>query len=194
MYRLVAVVAMIVLVVSASLSAAVWEMDSAHSSVNFSVSHLVITTVEGKFGTFFGKVNWDGQNLAAAGVEMTIDAASINTDNTQRDTHLKSPDFFDAEKYPTLTFKSKKVVPGDGSKFKLVGDLTMRGVTKEVTFDCVFHGIADYMGATKAGFTAKATINRMDYGVSWSKTLDNGGLVVGNDVDITLQLELNKIG
>jgi polyisoprenoid-binding protein YceI len=194
MYKCIAAVALVMLMVSTPVSAAEWEVDTAHSSVNFSVSHLVISTVMGKYTTFSGKVNWDGQNLAAASVEMTIDAASINTDNTARDTHLKSPDFFDAAKYPSLTFKSKKVVPGQGKDFKLIGDLTIRGTTKEVTFDCVFGGVAEFMGATKAGFTARTTINRQDFGVSWNKALDNGGVLVGNDVDITLQLELNKIG
>jgi polyisoprenoid-binding protein YceI len=192
MNKLLAVAALAVLTVGPSISAAEWDVDPVHSNVGFSVSHLVIATVTGKYTTFSGKVDWDGQNLAGASVEMSIDAASISTDNTQRDTHLKSPDFFDVEKYPTLTFKSKKVIPGAGKDFKLVGDLTLRGVTKEVTFDCVFKGVVEFMGTTKAGFTAKTTINRMDFGVSWSKTLDNGGLVVGNDVEITLQLELSK--
>jgi polyisoprenoid-binding protein YceI len=192
MSKLLAVAALAVFTAGSPVSAAEWEVDLVHSSVNFSVSHMVIATVTGKYTTFSGTVNWDGQNLAGASVEMSIDATSIDTDNDKRDAHLRSSDFFETEKYPTITFKSKQIIPGSGKDFKLVGDMTLRGVTKEVTFDCVFKGVVEFSGTTKAGFMAKTTINRMDFGVSWSKALDGGGLVVGNDVEITLQLELNK--
>jgi polyisoprenoid-binding protein YceI len=181
------------LLLALPVAAAKWEVDKAHSSVNFKVSHMVISTVNGKFETFDGSFDFDPKNLATGTAEMTIDVASINTDNDKRDGHLKSADFFDAEKYPKITFKSKKVIPGTGKNFKIVGDLTIRDVTKEVTFDCVFNGSAEFMGTTKAGFTCSTTINRQDYHVNWSKTLDNGGLVAGNDVDITLDLELNQV-
>ncbi|HOD67749.1 MAG TPA: YceI family protein, partial [candidate division Zixibacteria bacterium] len=133
----------------------------------------------------------DGKlELASAKVSMTAKAASINTDNDKRDEHLRSADFFDAATYPELTFVSKKVIPGEGDKFKLIGDLTIRGVTKEVTFDGTLNGVVtDFMGNTRAGFSAAATINRQDFGVSWSKLLDNGGLVAGDNVDIIIEIE-----
>ena len=185
------VVALIVLAVVPT-HADVWKVDPAHSSVQFKVQHLVITNVVGEFGQFDATLNFDGKDVSTGSVEMTVKSASINTGTADRDKHLKSPDFFDAEKYPDLTFKSRKVIMGEGQKFKLVGDLTMRGVTKEVTFDCEFHGSAVMMGATRAGFSATAKVNRQDYGISWSKTLDNGGLIAGNEVDITLELEFVK--
>ena len=172
--------------------AAKWEVDKAHSSVNFKVSHMVISTVNGRFDTFDGTVNFDPEDLAKGSVEMTIDVASISTDNEKRDGHLKSADFFDVEKYPKITFKSKKVILGEGKHFQLVGDLTIKDVTKEVTFDCAFHGAVDFMGTTKAGFACTTTIDRQDFHVNWSKTLDNGGLVAGDEVEITVDLELNK--
>ena len=175
------------------VSAAQWTIDKPHSSVNFKVTHLVISTTNGEFKTFDGTVNFDPNNIENGSVEMTVDVASINTDNADRDKHLKSADFFDVEKYPKMTFKSKKVIPGDGKKFKLVGDLTIKDVTHEVTFDCVFNGVAEFMGTNKAGFTCTTTINRMDYNVTWNKMLDTGGVVVSDDVDIDLELELDEV-
>ncbi len=178
---------------SLSTIAAEWTIDKPHTSVNFSVKHLVITTVNGKFTDFDGTINFDGENLKDASVEMTVQTASVDTDNERRDKHLKSADFFDVENFPTMTFKSTKVIPGEGNDFKLVGDLTIRGVTKEVIFDCQFYGTAQMGNTTKAGFSATTEINRQDYGVNWSKTLDNGGLVAGNEVTIRLDVEANKV-
>jgi polyisoprenoid-binding protein YceI len=170
-----------------------WQADPAHSSVNFQVTHLVISKVNGKFNDFSSTLTFDGKDVSTGSVEMTVKTASIETGNDQRDTHLKSPDFFDAVKYPDMTFKSKKVIKGEGQKFQIIGDLTMRGVTKEITFNCEFFGSAEMMGTMKAGFSAATRINRQDFGVSWSKTLDSGGLVVSNDVDITINLEFSKV-
>jgi polyisoprenoid-binding protein YceI len=178
---------------SLSTVAAEWTIDKPHTSVNFSVKHLVITTVNGKFTDFDGTINFDGENLKDASVEMTVQTASVDTDNERRDKHLKSADFFDVENFPTMTFKSTGVIPEEGNDFKLVGDLTIRGVTKEVTFDCQFHGTAQMRNTTKAGFNATTVINRQDFGVNWSKTLDNGGLVAGNEVTIRLDVEANKV-
>ena len=172
--------------------AASWEVDKPHSTVQFKVSHLVIANVVGSFGDFTASMDFDGENLASGSVEMTVQVASVDTDNADRDKHLRSADFFDAEKFPTMTFKSKKVVPGEGKSFQLVGDLTIRGITKEVTFDCEFNGTAEFMGTTKAGFTAETTINRQDFDVSWNRNLDAGGVVVGEEVKIMLELEFNK--
>ena len=112
-----------------------WNIDSTHSTAGFTVTHLMVSTVPGSFGKVSGKITYDGKNVSSIAADVTIDATTITTNNERRDTHLKSPDFFEVAKYPTLTFKSKKVVPGAAGKFKLVGDLTMHGVTKEVTFD-----------------------------------------------------------
>ena len=182
------------LVVSAvaSANAAEWDLDKAHSSAEFKVSHMVVSNVVGKFTDMDATLQFDGKDLATGSVEATVQIASINTANERRDGHLKSADFFDAEQYPTMTFKSTKVIPGEGNEFQLVGDLTMRGVTKPVTFDCEFNGTVDAMGTTKAGFSATTKVNRQDFGVNWNKTLDNGGLVAGDQVKITLELEFNK--
>jgi len=177
-----------------SASAQKWEVEKVHSSVGFSVKHLVISKVKGNFKDFSGTINFDGKNWDKASAEMTVMMGSVDTDDEKRDAHLKSADFFDTETFPEMSFKSKKVIKGEGDAFKLVGDLTIRGVTKEVTFDCEFNGVADFMGTTKAGFSAKAKINRQDYGVNWNKTLDTGGVVVGNEVEIYLELEANKVG
>lgn len=146
--------------------------------------------VAGKFDEFSGTINFDGKDFAAASVTVTINPASINTGNAQRDKHLKSPDFFAADSLSNMGFKSKKIVPGKDNAFQIVGDLTMRGVTKEVTLDATFNGtIKGMQGDTRAGFSATATINRQDWGVSWSKALDTGGLVVSNDVNLILEIE-----
>lgn len=176
-----------------SARAETWNIDKVHSSVMFSVKHMVVSTVHGKFTDFGGTLEWDGKNAAAGSVDFTVQSASISTDNERRDGHLKSPDFFAVDSFPTLTFKSKQVVPGEGNSFKLVGDLTIRGVTKEVTFDCTYNGSTQGMGgATIASFSATAKINRQDYKVSWSRSLDSGGLVVSNDVKIEVELEVNN--
>jgi polyisoprenoid-binding protein YceI len=168
-----------------------WTADLAHSTIGFQVKHMVISTVPGNFKDFTGTVSFDGKDITKGSAEFTVHVASINTGNDQRDGHLKSDDFFAAEKFPTITFKAKKSVKGDGGKFRLTGDLTIRDVTKEVTFDCEFAGaITDPSGKTRAGFTAAAVINRQDFNVKWSKALDSGGLLVGNDVKLEIQLEL----
>ncbi len=180
--------------ISVSVQADQWQIDPAHSSVNFQVTHLVISKVNGKFSDFAGTLNFDGKDVSTGSVEVTVKTASVNTGVDQRDTHLKSPDFFDVTKFPEMTFKSKKIIKGSGATFQLVGDLTMHGVTKEVTFDCEFYGMAEMMGAKRVGFSAKTRINRQDYGVSYNKVLDTGGLMVSNDVDISIELELSKVG
>jgi polyisoprenoid-binding protein YceI len=182
------------LLVFASLARAEkWEIDVAHSSVGFSVRHMVVTKTHGKFNEFTGYIDFDGKNVENGSVEITAQIASIDTDNKKRDDHLRGPDFFDAEKFPTMTFKSKKVIKGSGSEFKLVGDLTIKDVTKEVTFDCEFNGVInDPMGNTHAGFSAVVKINRQDFNVKWSKSLDAGGLVVGDEVKISLEIEAVK--
>jgi polyisoprenoid-binding protein YceI len=171
-----------------------WTYDKPHTSVAFTVRHLVISNINGNFDQFDGKIVFDGKNWDAASAEMTVQTASVDTDNEDRDKHLRAPDFFDAEKYPTLAFKSTSVIKGEGNKFKLVGNLTIKDVTKEVTFDCEFHGTTEFMGTTKAGFSAEAKIDRQDFNVSWNSVLDTGGVAVGNEVHIKLEIEANRVG
>jgi len=193
MLKRLALASALVLTISAWASASEWTVDKAHSSIGFTVSHMVISKVPGKFTDFDGAVTFDPAHPADGSVSFTIQAASISTDNEKRDSHLKSADFFDVEQYPEFTFVSTKVDPGDKNHYQITGDLTMRGVTREVTFDAVLNGVVDDpWGNTKAGFSATTTINRQDFGVNWSKTLDTGGLVAGNDVDITVELELTE--
>lgn len=175
---------------SPSLSAATWKIDKVHSSIGFAVTHLVVSKVKGQFKEFSGTIDFDGKDLTKASVVVSIDPKSISTDNDRRDAHLKSGDFFAADSLPQMGFKSKKMIANEGGKFKIVGDLTMRGVTKEVTLDAVLNGTVKGMqGETHAGFSATTRINRQDWGITWSKNLDSGGLVVGNDVDIALEID-----
>jgi len=181
------------LALTSAVSAAEWKIDGAHSNVQFKVTHMVISTVTGKFDNFSGTVWYDGNLSDNDSVHFTVEAASIDTDNEKRDEHLRSDEFLGAEEYPEITFRSTKLVPGDGSAFTLIGDLTIRDVTKEVAFECVEKGqVDDPWGNTRAGFSAKTTIDRKDYNVNWSNTLDNGGLVVSDDVELILDLELVK--
>ena len=182
------------MIFAVGVQAETWTVDATHSSMSFSVSHMVVSKTKGGFNDFEGTINFDGKNLAAGSVELSAKIASIDTDDEKRDGHLKGADFFDAEKYPTMSFKSTSVVVGEGSEFKLVGDLTMKGVTKEVTFDCELNGVVDDpWGNTRAGFSAGTTIDRQDFGISFSKTMDAGGLMVGNDVSISLELEVVQV-
>ncbi len=170
-----------------------WGVDASHSNVRFSVSHLVISEAEGNFKTFDGKVTSTGNDFNDAKVEFSIDVNSINTDNEGRDKHLKGDDFFNAEKYPKMTFKSTSFKKVDGKKYILTGDLTIRDVTKSVTFDVNHMGVTkDPWGNTKAGFKATSSINRKDYKLLWSVATETGGLVVGDEVAITINLELNQ--
>jgi polyisoprenoid-binding protein YceI len=185
--------ATVVLSLATGVSAAEWKIDRSHSSVNFQVSHLVISKVNGNFQEFEGTITFDGENFREASTDWTVQTASISTDDEKRDNHLRSDDFFNAEKYPSLTFVSTEVIPGEGNQFKIVGDLTIRGITKQVTFDCVFRGtVQDPWGGTRAGFTANATIDRKDFDVKWNKVLDTGGLTVGDEVEITIEVEAIK--
>jgi polyisoprenoid-binding protein YceI len=176
-------------------SAADWKIDGAHSQIGFTVRHMVVAKVSGKFTQFEGMVTgFDGKKFDGASVTVTAKSASINTANENRDNHLRSDDFFAVEEHPEVRFVSTKVVPRGENSFQLVGDLTMRGVTKPVTFDCELNGvIQDPRGNTRAGFSAEAEINRQDFGVSWSQTMDAGGLVVSDKVQIQIEFELVQV-
>jgi len=167
-----------------------WNIDKAHSNVAFTVTHLVISEVEGNFKSFTGTMQFSKPDFSDATIDFSVDVASINTDNDSRDNHLKSDDFFNAEKYPKMTFKSVLFRKLSDKKYELTGDLTIRDVTKRVKFDVTYGGtVKDGYGNTKAGFKASATINRFDYNLKWNSVTEAGGVVVGPDVNILLNLQ-----
>ena len=170
-----------------------WAIDKVHSNVKFTVTHLVISEVEGYFKIFDGSLEHSKPDFSDAKINFSVDINSINTDNENRDKHLKSDDFFNAEKFPQMKFESTSFTPLGNNKYKLVGNLTIRDVTKPVTFDVTYGGTANMGPTTKAGFKAKTTINRFDYGLKWDKATESGGLVVGKDVDIVVNAELNQV-
>ncbi len=178
-----------------SLAAAVttvYTIDKNHTLVGFRIRHWV-SNVEGRFNDFAGTIQYDPQNPAASSVEFAVKAASIDTNNERRDDHLRSADFFDAEKFPELTFKSTKVVPNDADTLEVSGDLTIHGVTKQVTVPVEILGFQDLKeGNQKAGFETSFTVNRKDYGIVWDRTLDAGGTMLGDSVKITLSIEADK--
>jgi polyisoprenoid-binding protein YceI len=172
-----------------------WAIDPVHSSVEFAVRHLMITTVKGRFTDVQGTVVLDDANPAAAAAEITVNVASIDTREAQRDAHLRSADFFDAETHPTLTFRSKRVGSLSGDRFTLVGDLTIHGVTREVTLDITSEGRSkDPWGGERAGYSATTKIKRSDFGLTWNQLLETGGLAVSDDVKITLDVQLVNKG
>ncbi|MBI3769729.1 MAG: YceI family protein [Deltaproteobacteria bacterium] len=184
----------VVPVASRPLRAAIWEIDPAHTAIQFSVRHMMVSNVHGTFAKFSGHVDGDQATPTAARIEATIDAASIDTANQKRDEHLRSPDFLDVAKFPTITFKSKKLENAGEAKWKVTGDLTLHGVTREVLLDVsdVAPPIKDPMGNMRAGAEARTTINRQDFGVSFHKTLDGGGVIVGDAIAITIDVEVTK--
>ena len=170
-----------------------WKIDPAHSHVEFAVKHLMISTVKGRFGAVEGTVRTDDSNPARAEVEVTIDAASIDTREAQRDTHLKSADFFDVEKFPTLTFRGNHVTDVADDRFKVTGQLTMHGVTRDVTLEATSEGRGkDPWGGDRAGYSATTKIKRSDFGLIWNQVLEAGGFVVGDEIKISLDVELVK--
>ncbi len=175
------------------MAADVYKVDKSHSDVDFKVRHLV-SNVTGKFTDFDGTITMVPGKAEASSVEFTINAGSNDTGNADRDKHLRTPDFFDVVKFPAITFKSTSIVPAKKKDlYNVTGDLTIRGITKRVTIPVQFLGAAkDPWGNEKAGFTLTTTINRKDFGVSWNKALDNGGVLVGDDVEVTINLETAK--
>lgn len=170
-----------------------WQLDTSHSHVQFSARHMMISKVRGEFEKVSGAVNLDEANPANTTVDIQIDAASINTRDEQRDAHLRSPDFLNVEQYPYLSFKSKGVDVANGEKAKLHGDLTIRDVTKPVTLDVEFQGKSKSpWGTENYGFSASTKINRKDWGLEWNVALETGGVLVGEEVTIDIELELVK--
>ena len=178
----------------AAAAESTWEIDPAHSSVQFSVRHMMVSNVRGEFRKVSGTVQGDETDPTQAKVEATIDTTSIDTRNEKRDGHLKSADFLDTEKFPTMTFKSKKIEKTDDHRYRVTGDLTLHGVTREVTLDVEGPSAAvkDPMGNVRVGATATAKINRQDFGITWSKSLDGGGVMVGDDIGVTIDVEGTK--
>ena len=170
-----------------------WQIDPSHSAVNFSARHMMLSTVRGQFEKFSGTLDFDEANPVATKVDVTIESGSVNSKDEKRDGHLKSPDFFDVEKFPTLSFKSKSVDVTDSNHAKLHGDLTIKGVTKLVTLDVEYYGQAKApWGTTSAGFSAIGKVNREDFGLNWNAALETGGWLVGKDIKIDLELEAVK--
>jgi polyisoprenoid-binding protein YceI len=180
--------AMLLLPAIAAAQPAVYKADPVHSKVGFSIRHLV-SEVDGRFTNFDGTIKFDPQHPADSSVQFTVQAASINTGNEDRDKHLKSPDFFDAQKFPTLTFTSTKVTPKGGNAFDVTGNLTIHGVTKTVTVPAKFRGAVKSPMGERAGFDSSFTINRLDYGVAWNRAIEGSGAMLGDDVDIAIRLE-----
>ncbi|HLY25985.1 MAG TPA: YceI family protein [Aggregatilineales bacterium] len=171
-----------------------WTIDHAHSHIQFSARHMMITNVRGEFEKFTGQIEFDENNLVNSKATIEIDAASINTREDKRDAHLRSADFFDAEKYPTIRFVSKHVAQTDAHHGRLIGDLTIRDVTKEVTLDVDYTGaLKNPWGNTSAGFSAEGKINRKDWGLNWNVALEAGGVLVGDEIKLTIELELVKV-
>src|SRR5215203_3783607 len=178
---------------SAVSAATTWAIDPAHSSVEFSVRHLMITTVKGRFTAVEGTVVLDEADPAASAVDITVQVASIDTREPQRDAHLRSADFFDVETFPTLTFRSTGVGDVTADGFTLAGDLTIHGVTRVVTLDVINEGRAkDPWGGERAGYAATTRIKRSDFGLTWNQLLETGGLAVSDEVKISLDVELVK--
>jgi polyisoprenoid-binding protein YceI len=187
-------VAALVLAAPSAAFATEYVIDSAHSGASFAVKHLMVSNVRGTFSNVTGTVNYDEKDVTKSTVEATIDAKTIDTDEPKRDEHLRSPDFFDTEKHPTITFKSTKVEPASEGMLKVTGNLTMHGVTKPVVMDVegLTQEVKDPWGNSKRGATATTKINRKDFGLTWNKALEAGGVAVGDEVKITLDVELNK--
>ncbi|MBM3749913.1 MAG: YceI family protein [Acidimicrobiia bacterium] len=170
-----------------------WTIDASHSEVGFAVKHLMISTVRGRFAGVTGSVTFADGDFSQAAADVTIDAASIDTREDKRDAHLRSADFFDVEKFPVLTFKSRRVQAISGDTFQLVGDLTIKDTSKEVVLDVEFEGTQkDPWGNQKSGFTATTKISRTAFGLTWNAALETGGVLVGDEIKISLDVQLLK--
>jgi polyisoprenoid-binding protein YceI len=184
---------MLITVSTLTFSQTTWTVDKTHSKVGFSVTHLVITDVEGYFKNYDAAITTKGDDLTTANIDFTINTISIFTDNNDRDNHLRSDDFFNAEKYPNMVFKGKSMKKVSENKFRLTGDFTIRDVTKQVELDVKYNGtVKDPWGNTKAGFKITGEIDRFDYNLKWNKAIEAGSLVVGKEVELVIDLQLVK--
>jgi len=190
--KMAATVAFVGLMTQPAMAANDWTIDSAHTNADFSVKHMMVSNVRGGFGKVTGSAKYDGKDFKDASVEAVIDVSTIDTHNSQRDEHLKGADFFDVAKYPTATFKSKSIKK-TSSGFDMLGDLTLHGVTKPVTLHAdKLSAPINMNGSVHVGTSATTKINRKDFGVSFNKNLDNGGAMVGDEVAITIEIDLAK--
>ena len=192
MRRLATLAGMLCLAAPGLAFSAPWEFDPAHTGVQFKVRHLMVSSVRGHFEKLSGKITYDEADVTKSTAEITIDAASINTGVAKRDEDLRGPDFLDVAKYPTITFQSKKVEKAGEGKLKMTGDLTIKGVTKEAVLDVEgpTPPIKDPWGNTRVGGSATTRINRKDFGLTYNKVLEAGGALVGDEVDITIDMEI----
>ncbi|MGH9272567.1 MAG: YceI family protein [Ilumatobacteraceae bacterium] len=169
-----------------------WTIDASHSSVGFSVRHMMVSKTRGRFSSFAGTIDV-ADDPSASTAEVTIDVSSIDTRDAKRDDHLRSPDFFDASKHPQITFRSTALEPHGDDVFRLVGDLTVKGITRPVTLDVEVGGVAqDPWGGTRVGFTASGTLDRSDFGLEWNAALETGGVLVGDKIKLDLDVEAVK--
>ena len=189
MKKLIAIVFSLAAVTS-TFAQNTWTIDKSHSKVGFNVIHMAVSEVEGKFNDFDGTIISKSDDFNGAEISFVAKTTSIDTDNERRDTHLKSPDFFEAEKFPEITFKGN-LLKKDG-KYKLVGDFTMKGVTKKVEFDVAYGGSITTERGAKAGFKLSGSVNRQEYGLSWNNKLAGGELAVSDNVELIVKIELNK--
>lgn len=188
----ICIILIISFVSAVGIAQTTWVIDPTHSSVQFDVSHLAVSSVTGSFTSYAGTLTAKKNDFEGARINATIEVASITTNNMERDKHLKEDDFFNAEKYPEIKFESTSFKKVSGNNYTIEGNLTIRDITKPVTLDAEFGGIVSINNKKKAGFTATGTIDRFEYGLKWDDVLDNGGLIVGEKVDIILKMELVK--
>jgi polyisoprenoid-binding protein YceI len=183
-----------ILSVPVAAATSTWQIDPAHTAAQFAVKHMMISTVRGEFKGVTGAVVWDDEDITKSSVNVTIDAATVNTGEPKREADLRSDHFFEVAKYPTITFKSTRVEPAGPGKLNVTGDLTIHGVTKQVVLDVAgpSPAVKDPMGNRRVAISATTKINRQDFGVKWNATMDGGGVVVGDDVNITIDLEMIK--
>ena len=188
MRSLVALAALVAFPAAASS----WVIDPNHTESSFVVKHMMVSNVRGQFGKTTGTIQQDDKDITKSKAEITIDASTVDTRVAKRDAHLKSPDFFDVEKFPTITFKSTKITKGEGNSLKAEGDLTIHGVTKPVVLSIEYTPETVAGGQTIRGLTATTKVNRKDFGLNWNKAIEAGGVMVGEDVAITVEAELHK--
>ncbi|MFD1207176.1 YceI family protein [Sporosarcina contaminans] len=169
-----------------------WLVDATHTNVGFSVKHMMVSKVKGNFNVFEGTLEGNPTDLTDASIEFKIDAASINTNSTDRDNHLRSGDFFDTEKYPAITFVSTQIVKKGDDEYDIIGDITIKDVTKKITFSAEYEGTGkNPWGVDVAGFEVEGKISRKEFGLTWNQALETGGVLVGDDIKITIDLQVN---
>lgn len=170
----------------------VWNVDASHSNVGFSVRHMMVSNVRGNFTELEGAIEGDPNDLSKAKINFKIDVSSINTNNKDRDDHLRSEDFFEVETYPNITFKSTNIVDKSNDEFDVVGDLTIKGITKEVTFNVSKTGVGtNPWGVEVVGFEGETTISRKEFGLTWNQALETGGVLVGDEIKINIEVQVN---